>query len=202
MIIYLITNKINDKKYVGQTRSTIKKRINQHCEKRNKTVIGNAIKKYGKQNFDVEIVAEGSFLQEETNNLEIEYIKRYNSIVPYGYNVETGGNASPMPLYVKQKISNKLKGRKIIWGNKISNGVKKLWENEEYRNRQTEQRRQKRGKYREGIKKDKLKVKINTIEFKKDYENGVKIKDLVLKYDISVPTIYRLIKELNICKRR
>ena len=79
---------------------------------------------------------------------------------------------------------------------------KKKWENPEYREQQTQQRYNKRGKYREGIVKEKLRVKIDEVEFEKDYTNGMKIKDLELKYNISTPTIYKLLKRNGICKRK
>ena len=50
--IYLITNKINNKKYIGQTTRTIKIRISDHFSNLYKNyAITNAIKKYGKENF-------------------------------------------------------------------------------------------------------------------------------------------------------
>ena len=192
MIIYLITNKINNKKYVGQTRSTLKKRFNQHCEKRNKTVIGNAIKKYEKQNFNIEILQEGLFSEQEINNLEIEYIKKYNSIAPIGYNIEHGGNASPMSDETKQKISNKLKGRVNTWKDKTSNGVKKLWENEEYRSKQTEQRKQKRGKYRDGIIKP-LRLDLPHEEINQLYNDGKTINEISKIFNVSFYAIKKRI---------
>ena len=54
--IYLITNKINDKKYVGQTVTTIKNRTRQHFgnyKSKRKYAINLAIAKYGKDNFMV-----------------------------------------------------------------------------------------------------------------------------------------------------
>jgi Mor family transcriptional regulator len=103
---------------------------------------------------------------------------------------------------VKKSISNTMMGRKITWSEKISETIKQKWQNPEYREKQTNQRYVKRGKYREGIVREKLRVKIDEIEFVKDYKNGMKIKDLESKYKISTPTVYRLLKTNNICKRR
>jgi group I intron endonuclease len=84
---------------------------------------------------------------------------------------------------------------------KIKSSVKKLWENEEYRKKQTKQRTQKRGKYRKGIKRDKLKIKIDLGAFKEDYLNYMTINEICNKHNLSSPTIYRIIKENNIKKR-
>lgn len=129
------------------------------------------------------------------------YIKKYNSLSPNGYNLQSGGNSFMVVESVKKQISSKLKGRDITWKDKVSIGVKKLWENKEYRDKQTLQRNEKRGKYRDGIKKDKLRVNIDIDSFTIDYLNYITIVDLCKKYNISAPTIYRLINENKIKKR-
>ena len=59
--IYLITNRINGKQYVGQSINLIK-RWNQHKteSRRNvpRTIIDKALKKYGIENFDFDIILE------------------------------------------------------------------------------------------------------------------------------------------------
>ena len=56
--IYCITNKLNNKQYIGQTATTIKHRMGQHFSntKQSEQLIKKAIKKYGKDNFDIEVV--------------------------------------------------------------------------------------------------------------------------------------------------
>ena len=55
--IYCITNKINGKRYVGQTIRDLGIRFNEHCfDDRSNSKIHQAIKKYGWQNFSCEIV--------------------------------------------------------------------------------------------------------------------------------------------------
>ena len=201
MIIYKLTNKVNNKVYIGQTRSSIKKRFSQHCETRNKTAIGLAIKKYGVDNFEYAILYENIETLEELNKKEIECISLYNSISPNGYNIESGGKVIFANAESKAKISKALKGRKITWSKKVSESVKKLWENEEYRNRQTKQRHEKRGKYRKGIIKEKLKKKINKEELKKDYESFVSLKEISDKHKISIDYLYMFIKREGIPKR-
>lgn len=91
--IYKIINQINQKVYIGQTKISIEIRFKQHLNdaKRKKNVnrrISKAIKEYGKENFQIEL------LEECPNNLlnerEKYWIKKYNSFYD-GYNATLGG---------------------------------------------------------------------------------------------------------------
>ena len=92
-VIYLRTNKINGKQYVGQAtdlkaRQRTWKSINHYAGK----AIYNARKKYGIDAFDFEILKECK--DEELNQWEMYYIKELNTKVPNGYNMTDGGEAS------------------------------------------------------------------------------------------------------------
>jgi group I intron endonuclease len=59
MLIYLITNLLNNKQYIGQTTQSLEKRWQRHCWKstsKNSMPICHAISKYGKENFKIEIL--------------------------------------------------------------------------------------------------------------------------------------------------
>jgi group I intron endonuclease len=92
MIVYKITNLIshikqpNDKFYIGITIQELKKRFEHHCTA-GKRHITNAIKKYGKNNFNVEIIDKANSIT-ELKNKEIDYIKK---LKPY-YNKTLGGD--------------------------------------------------------------------------------------------------------------
>ena len=108
MIIYKITNNINNKIYIGQTTRTLEERIAEHKRKRN-PLISKAIKKYGIENFSIEIIDKASAIN-ELNEKEFYYIKKYNSISPNGYNqCEGGGNTIGYKHTeeAKAKMSNK-----------------------------------------------------------------------------------------------
>lgn len=110
--IYLITNLVNNKVYVGQTWKPIKYRWQQHYHKERTCVkLNNAIKKYGKDNFKLELLAQCSS-QEVADYLEIFFIKEYNS-TKTGYNIRLGGSRGKLSEETKQKISKSLKGRKV-----------------------------------------------------------------------------------------
>lgn len=94
-VIYKITNKINNKIYIGQS-INYEKRIKEHIyarkneKKHLNQIIDIAIKKYGKENFSFEII-DKSESNEETDFLERKYIKEYDCLVPKGYNLLKGG---------------------------------------------------------------------------------------------------------------
>lgn len=93
--IYIIKNKINDKVYVGQTTVSIKLRFQNHLSAaRNGKgyIIGKAIRKYGENNFYIELLEE--CLKEELNEREKYWISYFNSTnYNFGYNMSIGGNA-------------------------------------------------------------------------------------------------------------
>ena len=100
--IYKITNKINNKIYIGKTTHTVQYRWNQHTSAsftdKNKLdynyLLHKAIRKYGKENFSLEILEE---VEDEKvlSEKEMYYIKLYNSCVlednANGYNMTYGG---------------------------------------------------------------------------------------------------------------
>lgn len=100
--IYLITNKINNKQYIGQTRQKLKYRWNQHIRTINRDdkfymILHRAMYKYGVENFDfkeLELVYANNEeeLYNKLNQKEIDYIAQYDTLKPNGYNMTTGGN--------------------------------------------------------------------------------------------------------------
>jgi group I intron endonuclease len=115
MIIYKITNNINNKIYIGQTIEDLKKRWSRHnwtCTKgRNAMAITNAIIKYGKENFIIEQIDTANTI-DELNDKEIYYINKLNSLSPNGYNLTTGGGNKRLSEETKRKISESNKGKK------------------------------------------------------------------------------------------
>ena len=121
-IIYKITNKINNKIYIGQTIHTLLYRWNNHIRASNRgsnIYFHKTIRKYGKENFIVEEIDQAES-KNELNLLEIQYIKQYNSLAPNGYNTSTGGEGgnnfsnNPNIAIIKQHMSE---GRKRYFAN-------------------------------------------------------------------------------------
>lgn len=107
MIIYKITNKINHKSYIGQTINSLKSRFSAHCSATSKSLISSAIRKYGKENFKIEVITEATS-REELNKLEFDLITSNNTLIPNGYNLKIGGdNNSVYSLESKEKMSIK-----------------------------------------------------------------------------------------------
>ena len=110
-VIYLITDKTNAMKYVGQTMRSVEVRFKEHCNE--KTYIGNAMKKHGIENFSAEILEECT-TREQLNEREKFWISELNTLSPNGYNLAEGGNhgGSPSPE-TRAKMSAANKGRTV-----------------------------------------------------------------------------------------
>lgn len=108
--IYKITNLINNKHYIGQSRD-IERRWREERTAANSTTDAEydsprsrAIRKYGIENFTFEILEECEPI--ELNTREGYWAKHYNSYVPNGYNVAYCGqnNFHLMKLSMKQLL--------------------------------------------------------------------------------------------------
>jgi group I intron endonuclease len=119
MLVYCIKNTINNKEYIGLTTRTLEHRWKQHIYESNKkdswewnTPLGNAIKKYGKDSFQVFVLEECSS-ETELKQKEIQLIKERKSLsTETGYNLSFGGDGR-----LRYKLSEETK-RKIGEGNK------------------------------------------------------------------------------------
>ena len=104
--IYVITNTVNGKQYVGQTSIGYKKRFNRHCRSYKygvRTLICCAIEEFGKENFTVDLIREVP--DKDADFWEMFYIHCYKThISKGGYNITYGGKSNPMDIgYVKNK---------------------------------------------------------------------------------------------------
>jgi group I intron endonuclease len=108
--IYKITNKIDNKIYIGQTIGDLERRWKGHLKKRsNCRYLKSAINKYGIDNFEFKLVC--ITFDNQLDDMEIKYIEQYNCLVPNGYNLRLGGNSGRHNVETKQKISETLKKR-------------------------------------------------------------------------------------------
>jgi len=123
--IYKITNVINNKIYIGQAVSHIRKnnkfvphgtkgRFQTHIQEalgNNNTKyschhLNNAIKKYDVKNFTLQLLDNCSL--ENANMLESEEIIKHNSLTPNGYNLTTGCKSFCPSLEFRKNISSGL----------------------------------------------------------------------------------------------
>ena len=112
-IIYKLTSP-SKKCYIGQTIQSLERRLSIHkSEKRNRP-LANAIKKYGINNFKIEILELCN--ENIISNRECHWIAAINCKTPNGYNLSDGGERGPrgykMTAEQKAKISKALKGKK------------------------------------------------------------------------------------------
>ena len=90
--------------YIGQTVRTIEERAGKDGSrylKDSNTKFANAIKKWGWDAFECEILEEGIQTQEKLNEAEIKYIAEYDSY-NNGYNSTIGGETSPSSVQRKK----------------------------------------------------------------------------------------------------
>jgi group I intron endonuclease len=118
-ILYLVTNRVTGKPYVGQTRDRLCNRWAKHCYaarrgNRGATALSAAIRKYGAAGFIVEEL-ERCFDQETANEREGELIARYAAMAPDGYNLDPGGMAYARSAATRAKISAAHKGKAMPW---------------------------------------------------------------------------------------
>ena len=109
--IYMIRNTVNGKAYIGQTIQKVEKRVNKHFYESSCRALHNAIKKYGRDAFTVEILHE--VLDIFLDDFEVAEIKKHNTLVPNGYNLHSGGNVNTFVSdETRRKLSEANKGRK------------------------------------------------------------------------------------------
>lgn len=101
--IYLISNDINDKKYVGKTNLTIEERFKSHLSDSKKRIceirpLYRAINKYGVEHFNIEKLEECS--PEEASEREMYWIEKLGTY-HYGYNATRGGDGKNFFDYEK-----------------------------------------------------------------------------------------------------
>ncbi len=109
-VIYKITNLLNGKPYVGQTTRTIEERFKEHVS-HNQYLIGKAIRKYGKENFSIEVLDECE-TQKELNERERFFIATLNCRHPNGYNLDIGGKGHVFTEEHKRHLSEAQAGER------------------------------------------------------------------------------------------
>jgi group I intron endonuclease len=82
--VYLVTNTLNGKQYVGQT-------ITKHSRKGHGHALADAYKKYGHKSFNYETLCDGVDKHPTLDFIEQFWINVMGSLAPYGYNLESGG---------------------------------------------------------------------------------------------------------------
>lgn len=133
MYLYKITNLISNSIYIGITQSKLYNRFSSHknCAKRGvKTPLYDAMRKYGVENFKIEIIKEFNN-RKDLEEAEKEEISKYRILNQVRvYNILDGGS-SYFPIKDMEKhrkiLKEKRKGRKPSLGMKHNEENKKLF---------------------------------------------------------------------------
>ncbi len=104
--IYLITNKVNGKKYVGRTIKNIQERLKQHLRNATKGTcrLSQAIINFGQENFEISNLDKANWL--DLPDLETKWIQKLDTY-HNGYNMTENGNGT-LGFY-----TNSAKGKKL-----------------------------------------------------------------------------------------
>jgi group I intron endonuclease len=184
MLIYMITCKINDMKYVGQTSESINRRWKRHVANKKKScrLLAEAIENYGESNFKIELILDCD--NSESDFYEKKFIKEYNTLSPKGYNLTTGGKTGyDFSGETKNKISNLLMGHKLSDETKTKIGISSKFR------KHSEEAKTKMKKNRDRTYKDNLKdalTKLNLTELPK-FVQFIDNKTIVVK----IPNVCR-----------
>ena len=91
MFLYVITNLVNGKRYVGIT-IDFERRWREHCAGKGSLLVHRAIKKYGIDNIKFEVVCKAT--EEYVKEMEVKFIRDLNTMQPNGYNFTRGGEGT------------------------------------------------------------------------------------------------------------
>jgi len=108
-IIYCLTSP-SKKQYIGQTKRSLYKRVQEHCKRSECVILYNAIVKYSIDNFDIRILIECS--DDQLDIMEVLFIRLFNTVYPYGYNVRTGGKKGKHCDSSREKMRSSKLGEK------------------------------------------------------------------------------------------
>lgn len=132
--IYSFVNKINGKRYIGSTVNNPQKRYNQHIYHVNHTTnksnypLYSAMRKYGIQNFNFEILLAKECSEQEIREIEQEYIQKYDCISPKGYNqtLDTQHPLNTKEVYAKMSKTKRNKAKRLAEIDKDHN-ILNIW---------------------------------------------------------------------------
>lgn len=158
--IYLITDTLHNKQYIGQHRGY---KLNNNYYGSGKLIL-SIIKKYGTSILKREIIDYASS-QKELSEKEIFYIKKYNTLSPNGYNLTL--RVQGIDAYIPHEVSEELKQKR-------SENAKELWKNEEYKEKISKCRKEmwKNFEHKEKIRIS-MKERMSKIEEKQKLKDGL-----------------------------
>lgn len=189
--IYKITNRVNKKVYIGQTRFTVEHRFKQHIKNYNiehrTQPLYMAFAKYGIENFEVETLEECP--TDKLDEREIFWIAKYDSF-KNGYNATLGG----------------VKGCKYFWTDNQYEEIKSMYLSGFTSQKIAEQFGVSAYTIIGILRSMGVKIKGNPLdmnkmereEFIEWYKNGASLKYLADKYNTDKETVKRFLKKYDV----
>lgn len=107
--IYYVLDIEKNKYYIGQTSRTIEARFKNHKNDNRPTkLLSMRMREADISNFKI-VLLEETPNKENADSLETDYINKYNSVTPFGYNIRSvGGSHAPQEEASKEKLRSKL----------------------------------------------------------------------------------------------
>lgn len=192
--IYKITNRVNNKMYIGQTRFTVEHRFKQHIKNFNiehrSQPLYNAFAKYGIENFEVSVLEECPI--EKLNEREIFWIAKYNTF-KNGYNATLGGKG----------------GCKYFWTDSQYDEIRSMYLSGFTSQKIAEQFNCSAYTIIGVLKSIGIKIKGNPLDMNKMereefiswYNNGASLKYLADKYNTDKQTVKRFLQKYGVNTR-
>lgn len=94
MIVYVITNLVTGKKYVGKSTRTLPDRWKEHKSEarqcRKNWSLYEDMRELGFDKFSIEVLGECEY-QDRLNRMERRFIREIGTLAPKGYNLQVGG---------------------------------------------------------------------------------------------------------------
>lgn len=193
-IIYVITNNINNKVYVGQTWRPLNERFSQHKRDGKCLKLHRAFNKYGKEKFDISLCTI-AHSQEILDYWECFFIEKYDSI-KNGYNIREGGSKGKLSPISKKKISKALRGNTNSKDRKLSIT---------HKNRISQSNKGKKltKKHRENLSKSHLKInKKDQEKICELFQKNFSCVDLANKFNCTDGCIRNILKRNNISSKK
>jgi group I intron endonuclease len=139
--LYIATNVVNGKQYVGMSKEFQKRLISHKCAK-SKSAFHVAIKKYGFDKFVFSHIADAFDLQAACD-LERMLIQQHNTLSPNGYNLTVGGQIGPVGLKhsteTKKKIGDANRNRSSKLKDKFASAQKGKIRSQEFKDNLSKQ---------------------------------------------------------------
>jgi group I intron endonuclease len=221
MIIYKATNLVNSKVYIGLTTETLEQRKSRHLRdafnQDSNLVFHMALRKYGKDNFQWEIIDDVATNESELKEKEIYYISLYKSYIhadkSNGYNMTMGGEGTFGYSHSEEtrlKMSEAKKGRIITEesrlkmsiarkGRKITDKTKKKMSDSSKGKIHTDDTKKKLSNIRiknessKGSNNPKSKLnERDVVEIKQLLKSGIRQKEIANAYGVTISVISKI----------